>query len=99
MQYGFNGDMQDLRSAAFARGDGTHLLFVWLGVAGWDSATRQPRAPITRNIVLTIAPGARNIVAHQFQDDGSVAKAPLAKAAAGFQIAASDQLTALEISL
>jgi hypothetical protein len=99
MQYGFNGDTQDLRTAAFARGDGTHLLFVWLGIAGWDPATRQPRVPVTRNVVLTVAPGARNLVAHQFQDDGSIAKAPILKAAAGFQIAASDQLTGLEISL
>jgi hypothetical protein len=99
MQYRFTGDTRDLQTAALARGDGTHLLFAWLGVAGWDPGARQPRAPVARKVVLAVAPGVRSVVAHQFQDDGSIAKTSLENAGAGFQLMASDQLTALEISL
>ncbi|MGY4615514.1 hypothetical protein ACVWZ4_000741 [Bradyrhizobium sp. USDA 4472] len=99
MQYSINGGGQDVWTAAFARDDGTHVVFVWLGVSGWDQGPRALRPPVTRSLTLAVSPASRSAIAHQFQDDGSIVRRPLDKSAGGFAVTASDQLTAVEIGV
>jgi hypothetical protein len=97
LRFNLIGNPQNLLTAAFRRDDGSQLLFLWLGINGWDSAARAPRPPVTRDYVLALDPSAHVALAHQFQDDGSVSRKELSRVASGFQIAISDQLALLEI--
>lgn len=99
VQFSITGNTQDVWSVAFARGDGVQVVFVWLGVPGWDPNARAMRPPVTRDVSLAVTPVARAATAYQFQDNGTLAKRALEKSAGGFALTASDQLTAVEISL
>ena len=99
LKFNVTGDTRDLQTASFRRDDGTHLLFLWLGVSGWNNATRTQLAPVTRQLTLTLTPGAREIKSSLFQDDGSLSTKQLGQIAAGFEVTVSDQLTALEITV
>jgi hypothetical protein len=99
LHFNLVGNSQDLLTAAFKRKDGSRLLFSWLGVSGWDPGTRMARPPVERRSTLAVDPVPRTVVAHRFQDDGSVTKTPLSRTAGGFDLLISDQLTALEIAV
>jgi hypothetical protein len=99
LQFSFTGNSSDLVTATFKRDDGSHLLFTWLGILGWDQVTRTARLPVARMLVLAINPEPRTIVCHQFQDDGSVVKKQLNLVNGGFGVSISDSLTALEITI
>jgi hypothetical protein len=92
-----SGNTQDLQSAVFRRADGSHLLFLWLGVSGWDRVARVSRPPVTREVLLALNPAPRAARAHLFQDDGALAEAPIGPSEGRLKLSVSDQLTAVEI--
>lgn len=93
------GDATDLQTVMLGRPDGSAVLFVWLGVAGWNAGTRTALAPVTRPSVLAITGGTPNtVVGHLFNDDGTQTVAPLAPCSGEYALNISDQLTAVEIS-
>lgn len=96
-RFEISGNSQDLQSAVFRRGDGSHLLFLWLGISGWDRVARMPRPPVSRELVLTLQPSPRAARARLFGDDGSLGSAPLTATDGRFKIMVSDQLTAIEV--
>jgi hypothetical protein len=98
LEFELNGDYGDLLTAAFKRDDGSHLFFSWLGVSGWERNARVAQPPVERKYIIAINPIPRSIVAHQFQDDGSVVKTQLDRTPDGFPLTIRDQLTALEIT-
>lgn len=91
------GDTQSLRTAVFRRNDGSHLLFLWLGVSGWDPVARAPLPPSAREVVLSIDPSPRTVRAYLFQDDASLVESPISPADGRLRLKVSDQLTAVEI--
>ena len=92
------GDHQDVHGAAFRRHDSTVLLPLWLGVPGWDPATRTTRAPVTRRLRLEDADGRNAVTAHRFDDSGGVQTEPVPLDRGVGAIAISDRLTVLEFA-
>lgn len=99
LKFNLTGNSENLVTAAFKRDDGSHLLFLWLGISGWNNATRTALSPVTRKYTLSLAPEARRIACHQFRDDGSMVEKKVDLVGGGFELAISDQLTALEITI
>jgi hypothetical protein len=99
LKFNLTGDGENLVTAAFKRDDGSHLLFLWLGISGWNNATRSALSPVSRKYTLALAPETRRIVGHQFGDDGSMVEKQIDRVGGGFELAISDQLTALEITI
>jgi hypothetical protein len=97
LKFNLTGNVENHLTAVFKRDDGSHLLFLWLGISGWDNATRTALSPVTRNCTLVLSSEPREIMCHQFRDDGSVVRKQLSRVAGAFEITISDQLTALEI--
>jgi hypothetical protein len=98
-RFDVSGNSQDLQTAAFRRSDGSHLVFAWLGVSGWDSTTRMPRPPVTRDVAVLLGPKPRRLQCRQFKDDGSLVAKEIKPSGEGFEINISDQLTAFEIDI
>jgi hypothetical protein len=92
------GDHQDVQGAAFRRGDGAVLLPLWLGVPGWDPATRTARVPVERRLRLEDGVGRNAVVAHRFDDEGDVRAEPVALDGGTGEIRVSDRLTVLEFA-
>jgi hypothetical protein len=91
------GDNSNVQQALFQRADGSHVLFAWLGVAGWNAGTRTALAPITRRSVLASSMTFSSIKATLFRDDGTASVAPLAHVVGGYDLPVSDQLIAVEL--
>jgi hypothetical protein len=91
------GDNSNVQQALFQRADGSHLLFVWLGVAGWNAGTRTALAPVSRHSVLASPKAFSSVKATLFRDDGTATTAPLPAVAGGYDLTISDQLTAVEL--
>lgn len=98
-QFTFTGNQKDLNTAAFRRADGSYIIFVWLGVSGWDPRARSSKAPVKRTMTVALDREPRAISCRRFQDDGSVAAMPIERLPGAFQITASDQLTAMEVTI
>ena len=92
------GDHRDVQAAAFRRGDGAVLLPLWLGVPGWDPATRTTRPPVTRRLRLEGADGRNAVTLHRFDDEGGVRTEPVVLERGAGAIEISDRLTVLELA-
>ena len=92
------GDHREVQGASFRRGDGALLLPLWLGVSGWDWATKTTRPPVTRRLRLEGADGRNAVTAHRFDDDGRVQVETMALDGGAGAIEISDRLTVLEFA-
>ncbi|MCK1396154.1 hypothetical protein [Bradyrhizobium sp. 1] len=97
LRFELAGGLQDVQSIAFRRPDGSHLLFLWLGVSGWDRVAKVGRPPVSRELYLTLNPLPRAAKARVFQDDGTLSESPVGQADGHLKVVVSDQLTAVEI--
>lgn len=91
------GDNTNVQQAVFQRADGSHVLFVWLGVKGWNEIARTAIAPVSRHSVLASSAAFSSANATVFLDDGTSTTAPLPAIAGGYDLTVSDQLTAVEL--
>lgn len=94
-----SGDQTNVQTVLLGRADGSSVLFVWLGVSGWNPGTKTALAPVTRESVLALnSPVPNSVVGHLFNDDGTQTIAPLVPVPGGYWVTISDQLTAIEIA-
>ena len=98
-RFDVSGNSQDLQTAAFRRNDGSHLVFMWLGVSGWDPTTRMLRSPVTRDVAVLLGSKPRTLQCRQFKDDGSLVAKETKQTEDGFEVKISDQVTAFEIDI
>lgn len=94
--FSLSGDQTNVQTVLLQRSDGSHVLFAWLGVSGWNASTRTALPPVTRQLSLNISPTPVTVTEHQFMDDGTLVTSNLIAAAGVFNLTVSDQLTALE---
>jgi hypothetical protein len=87
------------KTAMFQRADGSHLLFIWEGVDGWDQTNKVALPPTSTNATLTFDPAPTTVWARRFQDDGTLTKTIQNPVSPGvYNIIVSDQLKGFEIA-
>jgi hypothetical protein len=97
--FSLSGDQTNVQTLLLKRSDGSAVLFVWLGVSGWDRVNKVALPPVTRVSTLTITGGTPSaVVGHLFNDDGTQTIAPLVPVTGGYALTISDQVAAIEIA-
>ncbi|MFK3781088.1 hypothetical protein [Agrobacterium sp. NPDC089420] len=84
-------------SLQLTRPDGALLVPVWLALPGWQWPARIENPPAERPVAFSVTGPHDQIIAHRFNDDGSVSRHAIPREDGRYRFSVSDQLTVLEV--
>ncbi len=84
-------------SLRLSRPDGALLVPVWLAISGWQWPAQIENPPAERAASFIVTGAHSQVIAHRFQDDGSVIQRVIPQEGGQYRLAVSDQLTVLEV--